>query len=602
MTLSPRLRSVLSWVDDNILLLLSTFLIVFIPLYPKIPLFSPIEQYIVRVRLEDILVFLTGIVWLVQVYRQKITWKLPVAPLIFAYAVAGMLTIITAIFVIQSIPLQPIHVGKSLLHYFRYMEYFSLFFFLATAVKTRAHLKLMIVMSTITLLLVSLYGIGQKYYYWPVYSTMNREFSKGIRLYLTPHARVQSTFAGHYDLGAYLVIMLPIVLGSFYVLKNRWLKLLMGLSFVLGLWLLVVSASRTSFVAALAAMSLVVVLQAALKRKWYTKIGWGVSRLIVLYTLVALMMFQFGDDIYERLLQVIDGNPTWHKTYHGLNAQRKEYTEEVIAFVTGNSAEEQRDKIKIPKAQIPEGAMGVNEAGALVASDERPTPNKPSDVYVDVPEYIEVATVSATGEKTTVTIERERVFSDCANQRGLSLCIRLETLWPKAVAGFYQNPFFGKGYATLNKDAVEQFTEAESTDNNFLRTLGETGLVGFLTFYGAIAVAALYLLRQYQSSDLFEKTLIGSYMAATLGLLLNAVYIDVFAASKVAFIYWALTGVLIGYFYFKPEPTPQKVAETTATPLGRKDNVPVNRASAPGKKTVKAQTKSSKKKTKSTSK
>src|SRR5690606_7582282 len=133
----------------------------------------------------------------------------------------------------------------------------------------------------VTLLLVSLYGIGQKYYYWPVYSTMNREFSKGVRLYLTPHARVQSTFAGHYDLGAYLVIVLPLILGCFFVLKNKWLKLLMGTSFVLGLWLLVVSASRTSFVTALVAITLIIIAQAMLKQRWLNKIGWGISRLFL---------------------------------------------------------------------------------------------------------------------------------------------------------------------------------------------------------------------------------------------------------------------------------------------------------------------------------
>ena len=205
--------------------------------------------------------------------------------------------------------------------------------------------------------------------------------------------------------------------------------------------------------------------------------------------------------------------------------------------------------------------MGVDENGALVASDERPTATRPSDVYVDVPDYVQVTTTSATGVTTTTTVAQDRVFSECANQRGLSLCIRLETLWPKAIAGFEQDPLFGKGYATLNKDSVEQFTEAESTDNNFLRTLGETGLAGFITFYGVIAVASYFLIKKYKTSDDFDKIVIVSYLAATIGLLFNAVFIDVFAASKVAFVYWALTGVLIGYFYF------HSGSEVTDTPV-----------------------------------
>ena len=34
-------------------------------------------------------------------------------------------------------------------------------------------------------------------------------------------------------------------------------------------------------------------------------------------------------------------------------------------------------------------------------------------------------------------------------------------------------------------------------------------------------------------------------MAASLGLLANALYIDVFASSKVAFTYWALAGIFL---------------------------------------------------------
>ncbi|KXK12267.1 MAG: hypothetical protein UZ22_OP11002000066 [Microgenomates bacterium OLB23] len=44
---------------------------------------------------------------------------------------------------------------------------------------------------------------------------MNPEFAKGRILFLTPEARLSSTFAGHYDLAAYLVLMLPLLWGVF---------------------------------------------------------------------------------------------------------------------------------------------------------------------------------------------------------------------------------------------------------------------------------------------------------------------------------------------------------------------------------------------------
>ena len=564
----PQLTTILHWLDEHLLLLLSGFLIAFIPLYPKIPLFSPIEQYIVRVRWEDVLVFLTGVIWLIQLARKKVTWNFPGSKLILAYAVTGMLTMLTAMFVIQSIPLQPLHVGKSLLHYFRYLEYFSLFFILATSIKSKQHLQIILGVIASTLLAVSLYGIGQKYLYWPVYSTMNREFSKGLRLYLTEHARVQSTFAGHYDLGAYLVIILPLILGTFFVLKKPFLKIALALIFFLGIWLLTVSASRTSFAAAMIGFTIVVVWQAWQKIKWLDRIKWAVSRLFVLNFLIGMIFLQFGDDIYERFLQVIDGNPVWHETYHSANAQRKEYTNQIYSFITGRPMGDNSDPLGLKNIKPPEGALGTDESGVLVSSDERPIPTKPSDVYVDVPDYVQVSTISATGEESTITVAQDRVFSECARKMGLSICIRLETLWPKAVAGFQLNPLFGKGYATLNKDGVEQFTEAESTDNNFLRTLGETGLIGFITFYGVIVVATLFLLKNYRKSDAFERALIGGFIAGTTGLLLNAVYIDVFAASKVAFAYWSLTGILVGYFYFVKQPTLQLNPKPTITTSG----------------------------------
>src|SRR5687768_2272691 len=216
-------KKILNWLDENILLVLCGFLIAFIPLYPKIPLFSPIESYIVRVRLEDIFVLIAAAIWFIQYYRQKIVirdkW---VVGLIAAYAFAGLLSIISALLITKTVPFEAIHLGKTLLHYFRYLEYFVLFFLTMSAVKSRKDFTLLLTVVVITVLGVSMYGFAQKYYYWPVYSTMNREFSKGIRLYLTEHARVQSTFGGHYDLAAYLVIMLPLLLSaSYFSIKKR---------------------------------------------------------------------------------------------------------------------------------------------------------------------------------------------------------------------------------------------------------------------------------------------------------------------------------------------------------------------------------------------
>ena len=66
------MKKFLSWLDNNLLTLLAGILIVFIPLYPKIPLAELIQGYLVRMRLEDLLVLFIFIVWLVQLARRKV--------------------------------------------------------------------------------------------------------------------------------------------------------------------------------------------------------------------------------------------------------------------------------------------------------------------------------------------------------------------------------------------------------------------------------------------------------------------------------------------------------------------------------------------------
>lgn len=547
-SLLNRGKAILQAIDSNGLFVFSLLLLVFIPLWPKIPLFSPIEQYIVRVRIEDILILIAASWYGFQVLRRKSPLNTPLTPTIFAYAVVGALSVLAAMFVIKTVPLQPLHIGKTVLHYFRYLEYFSLFFIAFAGIKDRKQLVIAISVMVLTVAGVSIYGYGQKNYYWPVYSTMNREFSKGVRLYLTEHARVQSTFGGHYDLAAYLVIVLPLVVALAFSVSKTWQKVTLHLVHLLGLWAMIVSASRTSFVAYLAGLGLVLVLTAVRQTPVKQKLWWFFSRSAIIGLVIVYMFFIFGDDMYERFVQTIQAYPKLSDAFHNTNAARKnlfrgDFDQLVPSFITQY----------LPKPTVPENAISTDEAEAmvLVSSDERPVPVKPSDVYVDVPDIVEVATVSASGEATKVLVDKgPRVYSDNALKHGLSLAIRLDTLWPQAIKGFMRNPITGSGYATLNKASVTQFTEAESTDNNFLRTLGETGLGGFVSFYGTVLLAMWLTVKLLQSDDELLRGLGLGFIAGSVGLLLNAVYIDVFAASKVAQTYWALTGIVLAALKF----------------------------------------------------
>lgn len=552
------IKKLWNWFDNNFLLIATAFLIAFIPLYPKIPLGEIIPGYIVRVRLEDFFVFGIFAWWFLQLIRKKIHWRTPLTLFIGAYLVVGLLSNILGVLVTHSIPAELLHFGKSTLHWMRHIQYFSLFFVAYAAVKNRRDAAILLGVILLTILAVVIYGYGQKYWYWPVYSTMNREFSKGVRLYLGPFARVQSTFAGHYDLGAYLAFFLPLVLAAYYSLgktyasaekwiSGRWrtiLQFLIGFTWLSGVWLLVMSGARSSFGGYIIGTGVVLLLFWRRRSLW-----WFLSRSFVVFLISGLLMFTVGD-LSSRFIQLVDKNkyPQVHEAY----AQYEKFKEDPSTVIALN--------LDMFKSGPPAGSKSLdelekelNEQG-MTRSDTQPTTERPQDVYADVPEKeFELDDPAATlagdliqkGDK----LVKERVYSDCSLERSLSLCIRLETLWPRALQGFYNNPPFGSGYATLTKETVEQFTEAESTDNNYLRTLGENGALGFFFYYGALGLALWYSYRAFhQSTHPLHVALSAGLFGGLIGLMLNATYIDVFVASKVAYAMWATIGVAMALF------------------------------------------------------
>lgn len=553
-------KRTLTHLDKKMLLYITAFLLAFIPLYPKLPLFDIIPGYIVRVRIEDILILATVIVWIVQVIRKKATLKTPLTWMITAYAVIGFLSVLSSFFITKTVPLHPVHVGKTLLHYLRNLEYLSLFFITFSSIQSKKDVQLFFKVFLATFTGVTLYGIGQKYLYWPVYSTMNREFSKGLRLYLTEHARVQSTFGGHYDLAAYIVLSLPLVLVSALTTSKRHTRWLLWGLFTLGTWLLIVSAARTAFAATLVAL-VVVICMAALKKEALLK-----QRLIYITkqgTIVGLLflalVLKFGDDLSDRMLDALEGYPQLNMAYLNFNETKTHIFYEYLPEKLGLT-----ETMASLEITAPENAISTDELdAALIASDQQPVTNRPSDVYVDVPDIVQVATISATGENIILLVEQPRTYSDNALRYGLSMAIRLDTLWPQAWQGFTTNPLLGTGYATLTKSELYEFTEADSTDNNFLRTLGETGSLGFMAFFGTIALALKQAFNVWKKNKklTFEGALSVGYIAATIGLLVNALFIDVFVSSKVAFTFWLLTGIVVALAQVS---THSKTRKTTA--------------------------------------
>lgn len=528
------MQKLLSWLDRYWLTVAAGFLLVFLPLYPKWPLFDVLPGYNVRVRLEDIIIFGVNLIFWTQVLLKKI--KIKQASLfkpMLIYLAVGFLSVLSAIFITKTVYPEWIQVAKVWLHWIRRIEYFSLFFIFFFAVKTKKQLSGMLLLLGGAVLGVAIYGFGQKYLYWPAYSTMNREFAKGIALYLTEHARVLSTFGGHFDLAAYVMItIIPlIVLGLLH--PSKWWRL-MSLSLAgVEYWLLILSASRISWIAYIAGVIAAVIILLKKKPKL-----WVLPRGLAVIALSTVIMMSFGD-LSERFGHILKlqgvkdlvTRPFTKPPKDGLPMAQDLSLEQQLALVATQT--------DVPPRPGGRGGAGTEET-------ELGPETKPADVYDDTYERLVAYLATTSGETINVN------YSANALKYGLSFGIRLDTLWPNALKALKINPLLGTGYSTLVKEHVWEFTVAESTDNDYLRMLGETGLLGTIAFLSIFYVAVKQLWQAYlKAGKPADYALPAAALAVTFGLLVNALYIDVFEASKVAYGYWSFLGLVMGGIYAK---------------------------------------------------
>lgn len=530
------MKKILAWLDLNILTLLTGVLIVVIPLYPKIPLADLLPGYIVRMRLEDILILFSCLVWFIQLLRKKITFpNSKVAWLIYIYLFIAVLSSLSAIFLTQTVPLFQEHLLKLALHLFRRFEYFSLFFIAYSGVRTRADLKVLVGTAFTTLILVVLYGFGQKYLYWPAFSTMNREFSKGLRLYLSPTSRVMSTFGGHYDYGAYLMMVLSFLVTSIWLLKNKVHKLVLIIVALAVYWSFILTASRTSFIGYLVGITSIAVVLAKLRGFKFSFKHWFTTM-----TISMIIMIFFGD-LSERFYQMVQSPQAIQKFVPWMETGKIE--EKMYAVKNlGYKLEAWKKSLLEPAKNEPpkEGISTDQLAQVAVSSDIPPSTVKPLPPDVTKEEDDNRVTISTSSG--TVTKTTGGGYSENALKYGLSVAIRLDALWPRALEGFKRNPLLGSGFSTLTKTYNDEFTQAESTDNDYLRMLGETGLLGTLSFLAILLVAlsTVYPHLKRATSPLYQVVYLG-LTGAIIGLLVNATYIDVFESSKVAYTLWIIT-------------------------------------------------------------
>lgn len=547
------MKKILSLLDDNLLTLLTGFLIVMIPLYPKIPLAELIQGYIVRMRLEDLLVLFALFVWFVQLVRRKISLpKNLIGRTIFIYIGIGFVSVLSAIYLTHTVPLEKAHILKIWLHWFRRIEYFSLFFVTYSGIRSKKDLILLAKVAFATFVGVILYGIGQKYFYFPAFSTMNREFSKGVRLYLQPNSRLLSTFGGHYDLAGYLTLLLAFTLPAAWLSKESKPKAALYISSLIAYWCLVLTTSRTSFIGFLVGITVTSLL--LVKSKGW---GWTLKRWLGAMFISFVVMFTFSN-LLERFLQVLPNKETRDYILELQKVVNQPFVKEpqnsqtvaelpsLFAFLFKNEklktivitdAEKSQLELVASSSDMPPSTIKPT-----VTLSPTPKPILPSDVSQES-EDIRKANAKDSGRDYTGP-----EYSANALKYGLSMAIRLDALWPQAIKGFMRNPLLGSGYSTLVKTNVGEFTYAESTDNDYLRMLGETGLMGTIAFLAVIYFVIKYAATLISSKDGLIVLLSIGAIGATVSLLVTATYIDIFESSKVAYVYWMIAA-MVAYIY-----------------------------------------------------
>lgn len=410
---------------------LITAVLIVVPLFPKFPAIR-IPGIYVAVRLEDFLILFTLLIFLIPMlinFKSFIKEKVPRAIILFL--LIGFISTLSGIVITQTVV-----PSIALLHFFRRVEYLSLFFvgfIFIKQIKDNSFFEYLLKILLIINLFVFLYGFGQKYFNLPIIITQNEEYSKGVALRYTTGSHINSSFAGHYDLASYLVLIMPIFISAFYIFKDKISKIILGISTFLGFWLLSAAVSRIAIVAFLISTTVSLFLLKKYK---------GLVTILV----ISVIIFGFSSDLrvrYGRIMEIV----------------RQKITSVVTVYAQEDG--------------------NVNE--------------------------------------------------------DRSTSIRFNVEWPRAIRAFTKNPLLGTGYSSITL----------ATDNDYLRALGETGILGLFSFI-LIFISLFKVFSMYRFESNLESVFIASFIGSTIGILITALFIDIFEASKFAIIYWLFTGFVVG--------------------------------------------------------
>ncbi|MEK7533884.1 MAG: hypothetical protein AAB600_00965 [Patescibacteria group bacterium] len=527
---------ILRFVWNNILFFISLFLLVFVPLYPKLPILD-VQNTWVYVRVEDFIITFVILIWIVLFLFKKITINTPLTLPILLFWITGGVSLLHAVLVIFP-TIANVFPNVAFLSFLRRIEYVFLFFVAFAGMRDKRLIYYIIYALPIILLVVVGYGFGQKFFGFPAFLTMNEEFAKGVPIQLSQLSRVPSTFAGHYDLAAYLVLLIPILVSLAFGFKNWLIKIfLLGVS-SLGFVLLLETVSRVSFSVLLLALVMLLIFQ----KKRLVIISLFVLTVILLILSPSLLQ-RFGSTVSE--IDVLVDAKTGRAIGHVTEVPSLYFEDKIVLRDFAQS--EQNPKLAtssaiVPKLLIPSPAVLVTEP------NESTGENLPQGTsYINLPlspvvkkvnqYFYQKAKENNPEQSTKIYMLYGDFLIKKAKAYDLSFTTRFQGEWPKTITAFMRNIFLGSGYGSVSL----------AVDNNYLRILGETGILGLVSFLSIFIVAGIFIKKilPVVASPVVRSFVLG-FVAGTFGLFLNAILIDVFEASKIAFSYWLLMGVTLG--------------------------------------------------------
>ncbi|MBU2578005.1 O-antigen ligase family protein [Patescibacteria group bacterium] len=285
-------------------------------------------------------------------------------------------------------------------------------------------------------------------------------------------------------------MILSLTVTALVLLKSWKKKIIVGFIGLLSYYILILTASRVSFGAYLVGTAFVF---------WFSNKRWW----LIPFFVFSILGMVFSDDLGQRYAATFNLDLSF---LSGKVILKK--TEQAMAPTPTPSPL----PIPTPKESKP------SQTGPAPTLTPTPTPT---------PVFESESEAGSSGEP----------FEPTALAVGRSTDIRLKVEWPRAIRAFLKNPILGTGYSSISL----------ATDNDYLRMFGEIGILGVLAFGAVIIeIARRMLFFSFNSNALKEERIfVIGVIGASIGYFLNATFIDVFEASKVAFFFWIMVGAAL---------------------------------------------------------